>query len=115
MPDWSAIVTEYGPLAWRVAYRLVAHDADAADCVQKAFVGALHCTLPLRCMTYTTPRVSRTPELCLQVPTMKAVEANLLSFLKKSPQFVIPIYQRTYSWAEKGKRSRPLAPSGVRW
>ena len=52
-------------------------------------------------MTYTTPQVSRTPELCLQVPTMKAVEANLLSFLKKSPQFVIPIYQRTYSWAEK--------------
>lgn len=29
---------------------------------------------------------------------MKAVEANLLGFLKKSPQFVIPIYQRTYSW-----------------
>ena len=32
---------------------------------------------------------------------MKAVEAHLLSFLKKSPQFVIPIYQRTYSWTEK--------------
>jgi hypothetical protein len=32
---------------------------------------------------------------------MKATEANLLSFLKKSPQFVIPIYQRTYSWTEK--------------
>lgn len=29
---------------------------------------------------------------------MKAVEANLLGFLKKSFQFVIPIYQRTYSW-----------------
>ena len=41
MPDWPAIVTEYGPLAWRVAYRLVAHDADAADCVQKAFAGAV--------------------------------------------------------------------------
>ena len=32
---------------------------------------------------------------------MKANEANLLVFLKKSPQFVIPIYQRTYSWTEK--------------
>ncbi len=32
---------------------------------------------------------------------MKAVETNLLSFLKKSTQFVIPIYQRTYSWKEK--------------
>ena len=32
---------------------------------------------------------------------MKAVEAKLLAFLNKSPQFVIPIYQRTYSWTEK--------------
>ncbi len=32
---------------------------------------------------------------------MKATEATLLAFLKKSPQFVIPIYQRTYSWTEK--------------
>lgn len=32
---------------------------------------------------------------------MKATEANLLEFLKKSSQFVIPIYQRTYSWTER--------------
>ena len=32
---------------------------------------------------------------------MKATEAKLLAFLKKSPQFVIPIYQRTYSWTER--------------
>jgi len=32
---------------------------------------------------------------------MKATEAKLLAFLEKSPQFVIPIYQRTYSWTEK--------------
>ncbi len=32
---------------------------------------------------------------------MKATEANFLEFLKKSPQFVIPIYQRTYSWTER--------------
>lgn len=32
---------------------------------------------------------------------MKATEAKLLEFFKKSPQFVIPIYQRTYSWGEK--------------
>src|ERR1017187_918393 len=35
---------------------------------------------------------------------MKATEAKLLEFLKKSPQFVIPIYQRTYSWTEKDGR-----------
>ena len=32
---------------------------------------------------------------------MKATEAKLLAFLKKSPQFAIPIYQRTYSWGDK--------------
>ncbi|MBT8508718.1 hypothetical protein AZH53_09905 [Methanomicrobiaceae archaeon CYW5] len=32
---------------------------------------------------------------------MKATEAKILDFLKKSPQFVIPIYQRTYSWTER--------------
>lgn len=32
---------------------------------------------------------------------MKASEAGFLDFIKKSPQFVIPIYQRTYSWTEK--------------
>lgn len=32
---------------------------------------------------------------------MKATEAKLLGFLKKSPQFIIPIYQRTYSWTER--------------
>lgn len=32
---------------------------------------------------------------------MKASEAKLLSLLQKSPQFIIPIYQRTYSWTDK--------------
>jgi uncharacterized protein with ParB-like and HNH nuclease domain/predicted transport protein len=32
---------------------------------------------------------------------MKATEAKLLSFFQKSSQFVIPIYQRTYSWTDK--------------
>ena len=32
---------------------------------------------------------------------MKATEVRLLEFLKKSPQFVIPVYQRTYSWTER--------------
>ena len=32
---------------------------------------------------------------------MKAAEANLLEVLKEALQFVVPIYQRTYSWTEK--------------
>ena len=31
---------------------------------------------------------------------MKAVDANLLELLKKCTQFVVPIYQRAYSWGE---------------
>ena len=29
---------------------------------------------------------------------MRATEVKLLAFLQKSPEFVIPIYHRTYSW-----------------
>jgi uncharacterized protein with ParB-like and HNH nuclease domain len=32
---------------------------------------------------------------------MKAVEAKMLDFFKKTPQCVIPIYQRTYSWTDR--------------
>jgi len=32
---------------------------------------------------------------------MKAVESSLLNFLDNAPQFIIPIYQRTYSWQER--------------
>lgn len=32
---------------------------------------------------------------------MQAKESNLLDFLRKSTQFAIPIYQRTYSWTER--------------
>ena len=32
---------------------------------------------------------------------MKATEARFLEFLRRSTQFVIPIYQRTYSWTER--------------
>ena len=33
--------------------------------------------------------------------TLKAVQANFLSFLQGTKQFVIPIYQRNYSWTLK--------------
>ena len=32
---------------------------------------------------------------------MRASETKLLDFLRQSPQFVIPVYQRTYSWTER--------------
>ncbi|MER9568872.1 DUF262 and DUF1524 domain-containing protein [Mesorhizobium opportunistum] len=40
-------------------------------------------------------------EMCVAIGgNMKASEVNLLKFIRKSPQFVIPIYQRNYSWNE---------------
>lgn len=41
MTDWPDIVREHGPLVWRTAFRLLNHEADAADCLQRAFVSAL--------------------------------------------------------------------------
>lgn len=41
MTDWPAIVREHGPLVWRTAYRLLNHDADAADCFQRTFLAAV--------------------------------------------------------------------------
>lgn len=32
---------------------------------------------------------------------MKATDASLLTFIRKAPQFMIPIYQRSYSWTEE--------------
>ena len=33
---------------------------------------------------------------------MKAVDSHLLTLLKASSQFIVPIYQRLYSWQEPG-------------
>ena len=35
---------------------------------------------------------------------MNATETKLPDFLQKSPQFVIPIHHRTYSWTDKQSR-----------
>jgi RNA polymerase sigma-70 factor (ECF subfamily) len=41
MTDWSQIVQQHGPLVWTTVYRLLRHDADAADCFQRTFLSAL--------------------------------------------------------------------------
>ena len=38
MIEWPAIVRQYSPLVWRTIYRLLPHEADAADCFQEVFV-----------------------------------------------------------------------------
>ena len=39
--DWQAVVNDHGPAVWQTAYRLLGNHADAADCFQEAFAGAL--------------------------------------------------------------------------
>jgi RNA polymerase sigma-70 factor (ECF subfamily) len=41
MTDWSQIVAEHGPMVWKTARRLLDNDADAADCFQQTFLGAV--------------------------------------------------------------------------
>jgi RNA polymerase sigma-70 factor (ECF subfamily) len=41
MMNWPEIMREHGPLVWRVVYRLLNHEADAADCFQRTFISAL--------------------------------------------------------------------------
>ena len=76
MPDWPAIVAAHGPLAFRVAYRVVGHAADAADCVQKAFVGlvALHAREGVRDWPAAVTRLSTARALdCLRSRKRSAV------------------------------------------
>ena len=41
MPDWAEILRRDGPVAWRSAYRLLGHRADADECFQDACVDAV--------------------------------------------------------------------------
>lgn len=50
MTDWSQVVALHGPMVLRTAFRLLNHEADAADCFQRTFVSAweLSRTQPVR-------------------------------------------------------------------
>jgi RNA polymerase sigma-70 factor (ECF subfamily) len=41
MVDWDLIVSREGPAVWRTLYRLLGDRADAEDCFQETFLGAL--------------------------------------------------------------------------
>jgi RNA polymerase sigma-70 factor (ECF subfamily) len=40
MTNWPAIVAEHRAAVWRTIYRLLNHEADAADCYQETFLAA---------------------------------------------------------------------------
>src|SRR5580658_4690690 len=41
MEDWDGIMSREGPAVWRTVYRLLGHSADADECFQETFLGAL--------------------------------------------------------------------------
>jgi RNA polymerase sigma-70 factor, ECF subfamily len=65
--DWSHIVQQHGPLVWTTVYRLLRHDADAADCFQRTFLSAL-------VLSRTQP-IRNWPGLLQRLGTARALES----------------------------------------
>lgn len=40
MVDWEALLDEYGPMVFRISWRILGHAADVEDNVQEVFLGA---------------------------------------------------------------------------
>jgi RNA polymerase sigma-70 factor (ECF subfamily) len=66
MTDWSQIVAEHGPIVWKTARRLLANDADAADCFQQTFLSAVKLA--------RRQQVRRWPALLRRLATARALE-----------------------------------------
>ena len=51
MPNWQEILNREGPSVWQTAYRILGNAADAEECFQEAFLGALEVSRrePVRC------------------------------------------------------------------
>ena len=67
MVDWSQIVQQHGPLVWTTVYRLLRHDADAADCFQRTFLSAL--------LLSRTQPIRNWPALLQRLGTARALES----------------------------------------
>ena len=66
MVDWSQVVQQHGPLVWTTVYRLLHHDADAADCFQRTFLSAL--------VLSRTQTIRNWPGLLRRLGTARALE-----------------------------------------
>ena len=67
MVDWSQVVQQHGSLVWTTVYRLLRHDADAADCFQRTFLSALELS--------RTETVRNWPGLLQRLGTARALES----------------------------------------
>lgn len=66
MVDWPGIAREHAPLVWRTVYRLLASEADAADCFQETFVSAMQVA--------SRQAVSNWPGLLQKLATSRALD-----------------------------------------
>lgn len=64
--DWQDIMDEHGGLVWKVAYRLLGNEADAADCFQDAFLAAVKIS--------RTQRIQNIPALMVRLTTTRAID-----------------------------------------
>jgi RNA polymerase sigma-70 factor, ECF subfamily len=90
--DWQAIVTEYGPLVWRTAQRLLANRADAADCFQETFLAALELSRrePLR----------NVPGLLVRLATTRAIDRLRQRGRQERPQAEVSSGEQTSGEAD---------------
>lgn len=66
MTDWQSIVNEHSRLVWRISYRLLGNDADAADCFQETFISAMK--------TVQNGRVRSFPALLSHLASARAID-----------------------------------------
>ncbi len=64
--NWQDIMDEHGGLVWKVAYRLLGNEADAADCFQDVFLGAVKMS--------RTQRIQNVPALLVRLTTTRAID-----------------------------------------
>lgn len=64
--SWQNIMEEHGGLVWKVAYRLLGNEADAADCFQDVFLAAVKIS--------RTQRIQNVPALMVRLTTTRAID-----------------------------------------
>lgn len=63
---WQDIIEEHGGVVWKVAYRLLGNEADAADCFQDVFLAAVK-------MSRREP-IRNVPALMVRLATTRAID-----------------------------------------
>lgn len=94
MLDWPEVVQEHGPIVWKTVYRLINHEADAADCYQNVFVSALELS--------RTETVRNWPGLLKRLATARAIEC-----LRRRHRDVGRMTQLPADSALQGKEASP--------